>query len=329
MATRYVLDFGTLNAGGTPTFSEFARTDTWAPVAAPTISTIDAAGLSWFDVDWSGIPVGATSIAYKAIYGGIELAGVITSVAGAGSTTPSPSATTLSLSSLITSVRQRSDMENSPFVTDGEITSYINQSAFELYDLLVQKFGDDYFVGSAPFAIATDGTSQLFPLPADLLKLVGVDLKLGASADSWVSIKQFQFAERNRFSVPNFQNFWGLTNLRYRLVGSQIMFTPMPSAGQSIRLWYVPRMAQLTAPTDALEGFSGWTEYVIVDAAIKCRVKEESDTSDLRADKAALIARIEAAADNRDAGAPQRVADSAGSDILWPGSTYPNGTTGY
>ena len=48
---------------------------------------------------------------------------------------------------------------------------------------------------------------------------------------------------------------------------------------------------------------------MIVDAAIKALIKEESDTSALERDKAAITARIESAAENRDAAKPQRVAD--------------------
>ena len=48
----------------------------------------------------------------------------------------------MTLTQLIAAVRQRADFVNSQFVTDAELTSYINQSYFELYDLLIQKYGD-------------------------------------------------------------------------------------------------------------------------------------------------------------------------------------------
>lgn len=118
------------------------------------------------------------------------------------------------------------------------------------------------------------------------------------------------FAERNRYSIPNMQAFYGLTNLRYRLQGNNVWFTPTPAGGQTIRLWYVPRLSSLVNLTDTCDGVSGWTEYIIVDAATKCMQKEESDVSVLMAQKAALIARIEAAAENRDAGNPQVVSDT-------------------
>lgn len=234
-------------------------------------------------------------------------------------------ATTMTLTELKNAVRQRSDMENSQFVKDAELTSYINQSYFELYDLLVQKYGDNYFVAS-PYNFTTDGTNDEYTLPTDFYKLLGVDLALSNSTDSWVTIKPFNFAERNRYAVPNFQSFYGITNLRYRLMGNKLKFTPIPQANQQMRIWYVPRMNTLVNNTDTVDGISGWTEYIIIDAAIKCLQKEESDTTVLMAQKIGIIERIENAAENRDAGFPRTVADVAFSNYEFP---YGSGSGSY
>jgi hypothetical protein len=214
----------------------------------------------------------------------------------------------MQLSDLRTAIRQRADMVNSQFVADSELNSYINQSYFELYDLLIQKYGDNYYV-QTPYTFVTDGGSQFYALPADFYKLLGVDLALSNSLDSYVTIKPFNFSDRNRYSVPNFQSFYGVTNLRYRLNGNQLWLNPIPAAGQTVQIWYVPKLTTLVNDTDTVDGVSGWTEYIIVDGVIKCLQKEESDVSIPMAQKAALIQRIEAAAENRDAGSPARVAD--------------------
>lgn len=234
-------------------------------------------------------------------------------------------ATTMTLTELKNAVRQRSDMENSQFVKDTELTSYINQSYFELYDLLVQKYGDNYFVAS-PYSFTSDGVNDEYTLPTDMYKLLGVDLALSNSTDSWVTIKPFNFAERNRYAVPNFQSFYGITNLRYRLMGNKLKFTPIPQANQQFRLWYVPRLTTLVNNTDVVDGISGWTEYIIIDAAIKCLQKEESDTNVLMGQKLAIIQRIENASENRDAGFPRTVADVSFSNYEWP---YGSGSGSY
>ena len=43
----------------------------------------------------------------------------------------------VSLADLILRCRQRADMINTQFVTDSEITSYLNESLGERYDLIV------------------------------------------------------------------------------------------------------------------------------------------------------------------------------------------------
>lgn len=107
------------------------------------------------------------------------------------------------------------------------------------------------------------------------------------------------------------------------------MFIPTPSGSQTIRVWYVPRVTQLLQETDMLDGVSGWTEYVIVDAAIKALQKEESDTSVLMAQKMALIKRIEESAMNRDVGQPDCISDSRTRSSIWGGYGSPNGGGGY
>jgi hypothetical protein len=233
-------------------------------------------------------------------------------------------ATTMTLAQLRTAIRQRADMVNSTFISDAELNSYINQSYFELYDLLVQKYGDNYYVAS-PLQFDCDGSSQQYALPngtnydgADpFYKLLGVDLQLGNQQDSFVTLKPFNFSDRNRYAVPNFQSFYGVTNLRYRLNGDNIWFTPIPASNQTIQVWYVPRLTQLTDDADTCDGISGWTEYIICDAAIKCLTKEESDPSVFMAQKQALIQRIEAAAENRDAANPATVADTQAQGADW------------
>jgi hypothetical protein len=109
----------------------------------------------------------------------------------------------MTLAELRTAVRERSDQVESEFCSDTELNSYINQSYYELYDLLVQKYGDDYFV-STDTSIVTDGTNDRFSIaslsPA-VYKLLGVDLQIagtaGAANGSYITLQRFNFAERS------------------------------------------------------------------------------------------------------------------------------------
>lgn len=230
------------------------------------------------------------------------------------------------LQQLVDASKQRANMENSNFITYAEWTSYINQSAYELYDLLITAYGNDYYCAPA-LQFSTTGLTNLYALPNGVnysrapafYKLMGVDLQISGTdvnnASSWVTLKPFKFSDRNKWAVPStMSSFWGFYNMHYRLNGSNILFQPTPAAGITIQLWYIPRLTELVNPTDVLDGISGWTEYIIVDAAIKALVKEESETTALMLDKAALEKRINSTAEGRDVGFPQRVSDTQSLD---------------
>ena len=229
--------------------------------------------------------------------------------------------------------QQKADRVASNFVTLPEWNTYINQSYFELYDLLIQKYGNEYYV-APPLQFSTSGT-QFYPLPDGVLysgappfyKLLGVDLGLNPGNNAYITLKKFEFISRNRYIFPQITtNLLGIAGLRYRLMGNNLELIPNPAAGQIVQVWYIPRMVELLQDTDVADGVSGWTEYIAVDAAIKALMKEESDVTALMVQKAALIARIEAAAENRDAGEPERISDTRRFTDLY-GTGYGYGDT--
>lgn len=232
----------------------------------------------------------------------------------------------MSLGQLRLEAQQRADRVNSKFVTLPEWNSYINQSYYELYDLLITLY-EDYYVAPR-LSISLDG-SQSYDLPNGqnydaapaLYKLYGVDLGLDGSTNAFVTLKKFDFISRNRYVFPQLTStFLGVFNLQYRLIGGKIMFIPTPSAGQTVGLWYYPRLPVLLADSDLCDGISGWTEYIITDAAIKALQKEESDVSVLMTQKMALKQRIEDSAMNRDVGQPDTISPTRQWGERWGGN---------
>lgn len=220
--------------------------------------------------------------------------------------------------------QQKADRVNSNFVTEPEWNIYIRQSYFELYDILVQVYGDDYFVAS-PYQFTTTNTA-LYDLPDDFYKLLGVDMGISSNNNGWVTLKKFNFISRNRYVYPSVgSSALGVVNMRYRLLGNQIEFIPTPSVAQYIQLWYIPKLTEPLKDTDMLDGVSGWTEYVCVDAAIKALNKEESDVSALMAAKQMLLDRITSAANNRDAGIPDSISATRNMGELFGAYGTPNG----
>ncbi len=241
----------------------------------------------------------------------------------------------------------RADKLNSKFLTTDEWNSNINQSAFELYDILVTKFGDDYFM--APSIIFSTTGSGNYPLPDGslqflntasntvttapaLYKLIGVDCGVAVGNNAWVTLPRYNWIDRNKFVYPQLQaNALGVFNLSYRQMGNQLFFIPNPSAGQYIQVWYVPQLSQMLQDADMLSySISGWVELVIVDAAIKALLKEESfeQASALNTIKQALLERIETTAANRDVGQPNTVSDTRTNTGFFNGNGFSGNGSG-
>src|ERR1035437_4724215 len=215
---------------------------------------------------------------------------------------------TVTLLQLRTAVRQRCNMENSQFVSDSGLTSYINHSLAELYELIVQSY-EDYYVKELDFSYSTSQltTDTGYTLPTDFDKLKGVDFKGGAG--EWCAINPFTFINRNtRASSFVFSGRSFFPDRQYRLCDNSIQIIPLGQSNGDYRMFYIPLFIPLSNDSDSTSmTFSGWDEYVTVDASIKCLQKEESDVSVLEMQKQALIARISSVALGRDAGQPKQV----------------------
>lgn len=318
----------------------------------------------------------------------------------------------LSFTELKDQARFRADMVNSTFISDVELGTYVNQSARELYDLLVSTY-EDYYIESSSVQITS---GNMLILPPEVYKVRGLDINVNGS---WQRLRRAVFIERNNFSpLPARLSGSPWADTRYTIMANKLYFWPEsnPPIGQEMRLWYVPVMPTLEAgrPTtgslqnisiigrensttyngwtfnyantatagsetitiagstitvgiqsgvstalqvataindslalsdilyaniigvdttpqttpatttlgggvddDRFDGINGWEEYVVVDAAIKCLIKEESDISALMAQKMALKTRIEQMADDRDVGEQEYVGRTRTGTTLW------------
>jgi len=214
----------------------------------------------------------------------------------------------VTLEELKDQVRERADMVNSQFVTDAELVAYINSSLANLHDMLIGAYNEEYFMEEYQFT--STGVIE-YALPDDFYKLRGVDAQTGGR---WISVKRFNFNKRNDESFV--AELSGFSNMQYRIVGSNIRFNFSPSSGTVLRMFYHPKAAKLVADSDEYDDQNQYAEFVVIDAAIKCLNKEESDVSVLMAHRADQIARIVAMAQNRDANEPESVSDIYAEDGL-------------
>lgn len=160
------------------------------------------------------------------------------------------------------SIRQQaievSDNENNGAITIPAWNSFITNSYKDLYDMLVGAYGNNYALANT-YRFNTS-QSQTYPLPdgtpnfidttgsvaAKFYKLTGVDLQYSASPNGWLTLRNFQWIQRNQFAMPNTQTNWlGYTNLRYSIQGNNLYLAPVPQAGQLVQIWYVPAPTNL------------------------------------------------------------------------------------
>lgn len=208
-------------------------------------------------------------------------------------------ASNVRLDTVRTKVRQRTSYENSQFLTDPELTGWINDSGAELYDLLVASF-EGYNVSNQDFAISTGNT---FSVPATFYKLQGVDL-IVSLPDQFQTLRRVSFAERNT------------ARRGYDLRGPTVFILPYTwAAGNTYRLLYTPTYVQLVADSDTFDSIDGWEEYVIADVCIKVCAKSGEDASVFMAQKAGMTQRIELMSKNRDEGEPAHTTDINATDI--------------
>lgn len=202
---------------------------------------------------------------------------------------------------------ERADMVGSNFITDQGKLDWVNESYSELYDVILRCNEDDY-VNPTPTEFTVASGDYSYDLPTDFFKMIGLDREYGGK---WIEIRKFNFNKRNRL-----KSSWLYTArtlipaVRYRLLGSKILFDSQDDASGKYRIWYipVPTVATLTTDNFTIETTTH-RKYIETAFAIKCLDKEESDTSKLEMKLAKYESDIMATKKNRDDGEPERIAN--------------------
>ena len=204
---------------------------------------------------------------------------------------------------LRTMVRQRSNMENNNFVTDAELNTYINASLSRLHTLLVMKF-QDYATSVIPTTFTLPGIDgqAIYELPLDFYKLRLLEKQ--NSNGEWVKCHSIAFGRRSRYNRTN--QVTNITNeVVYSVVGDTIQFVPETSGPGNYRLWYVPMYTDLLADLAMVPQWielNDWYDLAVVDAAIKCLTKQETDSTGLVNEREDIRRQISQAASMRNIG---------------------------
>lgn len=174
-------------------------------------------------------------------------------------------------------VLNRSNMPALGFIKDNELTDYINESYQALYDLQILAY-EDYSLVSLNFTLVS--TQDTYPIPDNLYKLRGVDRQI-SGPNSWVTLRRFNFKDRNVFMNPFGTILTTAYNdCMYDMQGSNFKFIPQTNVAGNYRIWYSETLPLLVDGYNTIRtDLNKFAEYIIIDSAIKCLNKEESDVS--------------------------------------------------
>lgn len=179
----------------------------------------------------------------------------------------------LSSQDLVAQVRSHADIQDSDFVSDDEITRFLDLAYRTLYDIIIDA-NQDLFVESLLFK----GSNYPMQLPASFYKLRGLDVRY---ADYFVQAKRVGFMTRQHAQIDFIRpyNISGIIDdVTYSLRANELkLFSTRAQSEQSLILWYIPKPKKIE---DGAELPSGWERYLIYSACRDCRVKEDSSTKD-------------------------------------------------
>lgn len=217
----------------------------------------------------------------------------------------------VTLATLRTRARERADMPIPGFVPDTGtgIDAWINEGVQKLWELLIKAYGQQFVETTSAF-VTVAGVTDV-PLPADFLVLYGVDLKIGTVS---FALTRYNHSERNLY-----KNMLALAPAwrqrpRYSLSGMGsngiLRLLPAPDGGYQGSILYAPVAPLVSLVTDTVDFPNGWERFVVVYTAIQMRMKEETDTRELRIELSKMEAELEEIASRRDANQPHSVVDA-------------------
>jgi hypothetical protein len=215
-------------------------------------------------------------------------------------------ARTRTLTNLIADVRNRTNMENSTFVTDAEITELINQELALLHGRMTMAEGQPHFRSSTVYSLTTSSTSG--NLPSDFWRVMRV-----ISLADGVYRDMTPFMEGERAMLLNAQSgtMATLDGPKYRLAGDTIEFLPVTQSF-SATLYYVRSSPRLSAGSDTTDGFNGYEMAAVYGACAAIREKEEGNPGYFASLKSDVYKLVDSLAASRDASHPERVTDVTG-----------------
>lgn len=202
-----------------------------------------------------------------------------------------------------------------------EVLRHVNQGGAELWDLLIEARGPEYFQATTD-DITTLASTTSYALNTDFYLLINARLS-GDYASPLVpfTAQEEAFLRDANASTASYPTHY---QLRRTVAGANsVVLLPEHGAGYTVKVDYVPQFTDLTDASNSLfDGINGWEAYVVDFAAREMAIKDEEWqlVGALEKNMAGLRSRILKLAPKRDMHRSRRVTDVRGPQSLgrWP-----------
>lgn len=185
----------------------------------------------------------------------------------------------MDLSTIRTFARQKADEVEVDFIDNTELTRYINQGLKYVYGKIVQRF-DNYFIVKGTSgnggAFSTVADTQEYSLPTTMMKLVRVEHRQSSSTseNDWLRLETLNIAnDKVRVFYPPREGYGPGPGFGYFIAGNKLYLRPVPTHVFSIRLWFIPKVTELSADSDEPEIPTEYHELLAEYGAIQMLAK--------------------------------------------------------
>jgi hypothetical protein len=237
-------------------------------------------------------------------------------------------AQSMQLSDLRQRFYDRFDEGSSQYIDQAQANRLINEAGRHLHNWIVSE-SEDYIVRIYPIQVNVN--QQDYPLPSDFfkdLKVWGVYTQTSGNIPYyWPLMKlmknEFRGGPATVFRYPFYGPFG------YLILGQFLRITPIPVYNNfNLEMWYAPHYAELINDSDVVDVSvaPGWDEFIVNQAVIGAKLKEEADVADLVARNREIKDMIQQQVINRDLGMPSRLTEFSGNmgidNVLFPGGGF-------
>lgn len=204
--------------------------------------------------------------------------------------------TLLQLRALVKTAAGMNTSGTSVDLTSDVLNGIINDAVYEGWDVIVGKWADYYTGGTV---IAVTAGSDTYALPSDFYKLRAVWILDGAR---YLKLRP---ADLDAAHLYTGQSVGSHGSYRYRLTNRNLVLMPAPSSAESLRVFYVPIKAEMTADADTLRlEVPIELKYIVAIAWRDVLDRQNLDPSPAIAKMQAYEAKLRTAGDSLDASEP-------------------------